>query len=205
MWKSIKGFDNKYFVNESGEIMSSFPGKKSRILKPISKSYGYQKVNLQKGSCISQVSIHRVVAEAFLPNPEGKKQVNHKNGNKHDNRVENLEWVTPSENTRHSFAVLGKKSPNLGKRGKKNPLSRAVCQYDLQGYYVGAWNSISDAARFYACNPCQIINNIKGRTKTCHGFMWRYEKAERIDDEPVKSRITHKRTGLANYAPPRND
>jgi hypothetical protein len=197
MWKEIPGYNGFYEINEIGEVRSCFPGKPVKMLKPIPKSYGYLKVNLQADGRIVQASIHRLVADVFVPNPDHKPQVNHKDGNKHNNHFENLEWVTASENIKHSFLVLGKQSVNKGRTGKLHYASKPICQYSLDGNFVKRWDCISDAAREMGCNPCQILNNVKGRNKTCHGYMWRYEKTDHIDISPVTSRKTHKKTGLS--------
>ena len=196
MWKEIDGFNGNYEVNEFGEIRSKFPKKPIKSLKPISKSHGYMKVNLQADGKIVQASVHRLVAQAFVQNPEGKTQVNHIDGNKHNNRADNLEWVTPSENILHSFKALGKQSCNKDRKGKLHYSSKKVCQYALDGRFVKQWDCVSDAAREIGCNACQILNNIMGRNKTCHGYMWRYGKTEQIDTSPVTRRKTHKHTGL---------
>lgn len=106
----IRDFPN-YYVTDTGDVYSMNYGRTGRIkkLKLANHSTGYLKVWLPgKGA----VFVHRLVAETFLPNPENKPQVNHKNGTKNDNRVENLEWATLSENMLHAFRILGIK--NLG-------------------------------------------------------------------------------------------
>ncbi len=104
MWIEIKNFPN-YFVNELGQVKSG-PKKTRkgfRLLKPMKESTNYTTVDLCKDGKIVRKLIHRIVAEAFLPNLENKPQVNHINGIKDDNRLENLEWVTRSENQLHSI------------------------------------------------------------------------------------------------------
>lgn len=110
MFKDIKGFENKYLVNELGEIYSC-PKKQSngngfmhngKKLKPYKNKHGYLMVCLY-GEKKHRLTIHRIVCENFIDNPEDKKYVNHKDGNKLNNHVDNLEWVTASENMKHSF------------------------------------------------------------------------------------------------------
>ncbi len=106
MWIEIKNFPN-YFVNELGQVKSG-PKKTRkgfRLLKPMNENTNYTTVDLCKDGKIVRKLIHRIVAEAFLPNPENKPQVNHINGIKSDNRLENLEWVTRSENQLHSIRI----------------------------------------------------------------------------------------------------
>ncbi len=197
-WLPVPNYEGLYEVSNLGKIKSINYNhtKVEKILAEKSHKSGYKTVVLCKNGEKKNKSIHILVASAFIPNPQKKCQVNHIDGNKSNNCVENLEWVTASENIRHSFASLGKKSPNKGRFGKSHYASVQIFQYSLDGKFVRAWDCVSDAARGLNCNPSQILNNAKGRTKTCHGFMWRYEKVESIDNSPVLNRKTHKKTGL---------
>ena len=197
-WRAIPGYEGLYEVSNHGGVRSlnyNHTGAPKQLAFKHHKS-GYSFVTLCKDKIHRNISVHILVALAFVPNPSGKPQVNHKDGDRGNNCFDNLEWVTTSENIRHSFAVLGKTSPTKGRIGKSHYAAKAVFQYALTGEFVKEWGCISDAAREIGCNPCQIINNIKGRNKTCHGYMWRFERHEKIDTAPVTSRKTHKLTGL---------
>lgn len=98
----FKSFAPKYEVSTIGNI-KSFNGKAPRILKPSPNKNGYLRVCIYIGDKKKNCFVHRLVAQAFIPNPDNKPEVNHKNGIKTDNRVENLEWVTTSENVQHAF------------------------------------------------------------------------------------------------------
>lgn len=102
IWRDVIGYEGFYQVSNYGRI-KSFKGKTERLLTVDTKNHAYAKVLLSKNGCGKTLLVHRIVAKTFIPNPENKPEVNHKNGNKYDNRVENLEWMTCSENTKHAF------------------------------------------------------------------------------------------------------
>lgn len=124
-WKDILRYEGLYQVSSLGRVRSNYSNgrKKSMdgILKQRDNCYGYLNVHLYKNSKRKAFLVHRIVAESFIPNPEVKNQVNHKNGNKTDNQVENLEWVDQSENQKHKCYVLNK-LPEIckGLSGEKN-------------------------------------------------------------------------------------
>lgn len=102
IWKCIEGYDGKYLISSLGEVKSLKYNKES-ILKKRKHSHGYYQVTLSKNKIQKQLFIHRLVANAFIPNPENKPEVNHKNGLKTDNQVTNLEWVTRNQNIQHAY------------------------------------------------------------------------------------------------------
>lgn len=114
MWKDIKDFEGLYQISDRGEVKSlsrsvkgpygSVHTLKEKLLKPWDAG-GYNRVTLRKDGRESFVAVHRLVATAFIDNPNHLRVVNHKNGNKKDNRVENLEWCTDTENQLHSFKL----------------------------------------------------------------------------------------------------
>ena len=116
MWKDIEGYERYYKVSDTGKIRSLeryVPSKnqsitfdlfiKGRILKLYTNKNGYVYINLRRDSKTKHARLHRLVAKAFIPNPQNKLEVNHINGIKTDNRIENLEWCTHEENTLHAI------------------------------------------------------------------------------------------------------
>jgi hypothetical protein len=121
MNRDVKGYEGLYFVNEFGEIYS-YPKKTRKGVRKMlthKNKNGYLSIDLCKNGNIKKYSLHRIIALAFLDNIENKEQVNHINGNKHDNRIENLEWSTRSENQKHSIET-GLRSA----KGEKNSQSK---------------------------------------------------------------------------------
>lgn len=128
------------------------------------KDIGYKQVRLtndyNKDSKLFM--IHRLVAEAFIDNPENKQTVNHKDGNKHNNNVDNLEWATYSENNQHAY------DNNLKSDNKK------ICMLDKQNNLLKTFNSIHDAARYVNGNISNIHSVCNKTRKFCKGYKWSY-------------------------------
>lgn len=102
LWKDIPGYENKYQVSSMGKI-KSFMHKNARLLKPIVEKDGYLVVNLYCKRKQVMRKVHRLVGEAFVPKIDGKNCINHKNCDKRDNRIENLEWCNNQENMDHAY------------------------------------------------------------------------------------------------------
>jgi len=122
MWRIIKNLGGHYRVSDTGEVESRRRGRHTTAWKPLQQKYakGYFRVTLQTEFGQRSFGVHRLVAEAFHPNPNRLPQVNHKNGNKRDNRRENLEWVTASANLQHAYDTLGR----IACRGEKHGRSK---------------------------------------------------------------------------------
>lgn len=176
IWKDIAGYEGLYQVSNLGGI-KSLPRNSTRggILKPLIHR-GYSSVELCKNNIKKRFRVHRLEAFAFLPNPKNKPYINHKNGIRNDNRLENIEWCTNSENQLHSYRELGRINhrPCLGKTGALCKNSRPVNQYDLRGNFIKTWPGQSEAARQLGLYQTNISHACKGNYKSCGGYKWKY-------------------------------
>lgn len=159
-WKAIENWE-RYEVSDLGNIRNA---KTGRILKPVTRWDGRKYVDLHWNGKRMTASVHRVVAKAFIENPDNKAQVNHINGNPSDNRVENLEWVTNQENQIHAHRVL-KREPS----GWCNPRKKVVCVETGVVY-----SSMREAARAVNANNQSLWAVCNEKRKTCRGFHWKY-------------------------------
>lgn len=156
-WKELKDYPS-YFVNNKGQVKSFVKNKNGFILKGYNNS-GYRCVRIFKNGKKGGVMIHRLVGFAFIPNPENKPFINHKNGIKHDNRVENLEWVTQSENVIHAY----KNNLCSDKRGVNN--SSAKIDDDIvRNIRAVKGKSITEISRDFNISWSCASLVIKGKT-----------------------------------------
>lgn len=164
-WKDIEGFDGQYQVSSYGRVKSLpwyYHHREDIILKPINQNSGYLQVALySKQKPNKKYLIHRLVAEAFLEHDSRKNHVNHKDGNKHNNNVENLEWVTQSENNLHAIYVLSKK-------GKTAP-RRIKCVETGKVY-----KSVAVAARAVGGNRSNIWSAASGKLQRSSKLHWEF-------------------------------
>lgn len=168
-WRDIKGYKGLYQISNLGRVKNI---KSGRNLMGGINSDGYYTVLLRKKLKAKSFKIHRLVAAAFISNPENKPQVNHKNGNKIDNKVTNLEWVTCKENVRHAWNnKLSKgKYREVGNRAEK------VIQMDLENKIINKYESVLKASEKTGISNTAISNCLVGLSKTSGGFKWKYDK-----------------------------
>jgi hypothetical protein len=166
MFKDISEFPG-YQISDSGEIFST---KTKRIIIQAFDKDGYVRTSLYRNGKRINVKAHRLVAIAFIPNPENKPIINHKDGDKTNNNVENLEWCTQSENVLHSFRVLG----NTGLLGSLSPLSKSVVQIDGFGVIISRFNSIREAGRYTNIVKSTISKYCRGVGNIAGGYHWAY-------------------------------
>lgn len=166
-WKEIKGYEGLYEVSDIGRVRSlpKRGGYKSPHIMALNKCREYSFVTLCKDYKISAKSIHRLVAETFIPNLENKPCVNHKDGNKRNNSVANLEWVSVGENNLHRYRVLGYK-PSWH-RYKLNYCKKVKC---IETGLV--FESVRDACRKTNTDRSSLIRALKGKYKTANKLHW---------------------------------
>lgn len=185
IWKDIAGYEGLYQVSNLGQVKAlsrrrmlgnKFCVSNERILRPRSCN-GYIKTSLNKNGKGKDLFVHRLVAEAFIPNPYSKRTVNHINGDKADNRLENLEWATYSENNLHAYEKLGHKSPRgwTGCFGAEHHTSKPVKQLSSDGEYIAEYAGLSEAERATGVLNQSISKCCKGIYKTAGGYIWKYK------------------------------
>lgn len=174
IWKDI--CDN-YKVSNTGQVYSKLSNK---ILKPQKHTEGYLKVLLSGLKGQKNFFVHRLVAMAFVENAENKHCVNHKNGCKEDNRADNLEWVSYSENQKHSVRTLGNKPYKFPLYlGKNHWESKKICQIK-NNKVIAEFYGCGEASRKTGIHENSIRNVIHNRAKTAGGFVWRLKGVENV-------------------------
>jgi len=183
IWKDIKGYEGLYQVSNLGRVKSfdrymknkhgTYTLKKGRILKnSILKSTGYLRVSLShEGKFISK-QVHRLVAEAFIPNPNNYPIINHKDENILNPRADNLEWCTYKYNNNYGNTAIKKSITH--KINQKN--SKKVYQYDLYGNFIKEWKSTREVARFFNIDNNTISRCCRNLKKSALGYKWQYHK-----------------------------
>lgn len=161
-WRTVKEYE-RYEVNTKGEIRHK---KRKHILTPRKNSGGYLYVSFNIEGKRKNFAVHRIVANAFIPNPNGYSKVNHKDYDRTNNNVDNLEWVSSSQNKKHAY------------KKEENHLSRAkeVNQYSKEGVFIKTYSSVSEAAREMNCTVGAISNCCLGRSKTSKGYRWSFSE-----------------------------
>ena len=173
-----------YMINREGQVKSNLTNK---ILKPIKHKSGYIVVGLRKDGESKTVKVHRLLAKAFIPNPNNKPHVDHINGVRDDNRLENLRWCTNKENQNfelarinNSKALKGRRqsSESVEKRAKtlQKSIGKKVNQYTLDGEFVASYNSFNEAARITGIWEASIRNCCIGKHQHAGGYIWKFHE-----------------------------
>ena len=173
IWKELEGFSN-YKISNSGKVWSKHYNREMS-LKPDLPGYVRMELRNDDGKPQNYL-VHRLVALTFIPNPEKKSTVNHKNHNRADNRVENLEWATMAEQNNHSRKVSKEVSRLIG--------ARAVWRCSLNGEKIEIYETLKDAAKWILDNKGNkdawknISNVCNNRVDTAYGFKWVYDTSQ---------------------------
>jgi hypothetical protein len=177
VWKDIRGYEKYYQISNLGRIRR----KERKVVYKDGRKYhyktkllgirkiknGYKTTDLTVDNKVKTVYIHRLLAENFIANHKGLPCINHINGNKTDNRLENLEWCSYGHNLQHAY------DNNLRKKNKR------ILQFTLDDKFVKEWNSMNKAQKelklFHIKDVCD------GKRKKCGGYIWRYAEIEKVE------------------------
>lgn len=200
IWKSIKGYEGYYEISNLGRVKSVerrvIQGNHTRFVKECIKkihkgAYGYPSVTLCIGCKSRTIPIHRLLARAFIPNPENKPFIDHINTDKTDYRLENLRWVTPKENANNALTIKHSRErvytkevsekinrTKIERRTKTAP--KKVYQYTKEGVFIKEFSCSNVAESETSVNASSIRDVCKGKRFSAGGFLWRYEKENDI-------------------------
>lgn len=187
-WRDIKDYEGLYQVSNLGRVKRVFGftsnGKRcnSKILKQTfyksPNNSGYYRIGLCKSAKRKMYSVHRLVAQAFIPNPDNLPQVNHKDENTKNNCVDNLEWCTCQYNTSYG-SLPNRRAKNIYKNTnlQKSVVARKipVLQFSIDGTFIKRYDSACDAGRILNINRSGIRQCAIGKLKTSGGYVWKYE------------------------------
>ena len=178
IWKDIAGYEGLYQVSNLGRVKSLKKGRwgtgKERILKPAKDGNGYLFVKLCKDGNSKMYHIHRLVADAFIPNPDNLPTVDHINRDRTDNRVENLRWASMKMQAENKCEWDRTNQKIAVAKSCKERCSIPVSQYTKSGEFVAIYPSTREAERQTGINKGNINSCIKGRYKSDGGYIWRY-------------------------------
>ena len=165
IWRDIEGYEGLYKVSNLGRV-KSIKFRTERILKPANNGCGYLYVKLCKNGEQNICLIHRLVAQVFISNPQNLPEINHKDEDKTNNKVENLEWCTTKYN--HNYGTINQRIADKH--------SKTVLQYTKDGNFLQEWKSGYDIERNLGYCHGKISACCPGKQKTSYGFVWKYKK-----------------------------
>ena len=203
--KWIKGYEGLYWVTNTGKIISAerydrFNRKHGGEITPKHAGRGYCFVILFKDGKREQRYVHRLVAQAFIPNPDNKPEVDHIDNDITNNTVSNLRWATHKENQNNEITrarMLEDTSKFISQKGADNPFSRKVKMYSMDGTYLQTFDSIREAALFANTSDGGIGKVCRGSRISAGGYLWKYEgEAKRKIEVTSPKQPTNKRAIL---------
>lgn len=169
IWADIEGYVGLYQVSNWGRVKSFKQSTRGKILKPANNGHGYLHVVLSKDGKSKTIKVHRLVATAFIPNPYGLPQVNHKDENPLNNRAENLEWCDGAYNSK-----FGTRTDRISRANTNGKKSKRVFQYSITGELVKEWVSVNEVQRQMGWDERNISACCLGKIKTAYNYKWRY-------------------------------
>ena len=161
IWKDVVGYEGLYEVSNLGRIR-----RNGKILKPQKTRDGYLRVHLSKNGIAKHGKVHRLVALAFLPNPQNLPQINHKDEDKTNNAVNNLEWCSEEYN-----ANYGTRNERVAEKN-----SKPVLQFDLQGNFIREWSNARKIEEELGIHYSSISVCCSGIQNTAGGYVWRFKE-----------------------------
>lgn len=164
-FKEIIGYEGWYWISKSGKVKTKY-----RTLKPTINLDGYYCVNLRKDNVQKTYTLHRLLALNFIDNPNNYPQVNHKDENKLNNDLDNLEWCTQQYN--HDYGTRNERTAKsqMNKQG-----SKVILQYDLQGNFIKEFPSVSEASRELGKSQANISRCANCFKNQAYGFIWKFK------------------------------
>lgn len=169
LWKEIKGYEGFYEISNKGNVRNF---KTKYILKQFTNNKGYNYVHLSVNYKGKAISVHRLVALNFIDNPENKPQVNHINGIKTDNRIENLEWVTCSENITHSYKNGMQRMKWDKELIRRNAKSHYKKVRNIEKNII--FDSVSEASKVLNVNISSLSSCLHKKNNTAGGYHWEF-------------------------------
>ena len=191
IWKDIKSYEGLYQISNTGKIKSLERYKdnhskkqlvKEKIRRQIISKTGYYTCMLTKNGNLKLFKVHRIVAEAFIPNPNNYPIINHIDGNKLNNNVSNLEWCSYSHNEKEDYKLGLIKNNTYGLKKYTDNLKKKIKQYDLKGNFLKEWNSVSEIKKELNYETTNICSCCKGKRKTAYGYIWKYAECDINND-----------------------
>lgn len=169
-WKDVVGFEGLYMVSDEGRVWSNLT---DRILKPSCCKNGYPRLILRRGGKSHGRCVHRLVAEAFIPNANNLPEINHKDENKSNNYASNLEWCTQKYNSNYGTKIARcAQNTDYEEVAKKN--RKPVAQCTVSGEVINIWPSLKQCAKDLGFDNSAIARCCRGKSGTSYGFKWRY-------------------------------
>ena len=182
IWRDIPNWEGLYQASILGDVRGVLTGK---ILAKSVNNNGYDRVCLSRDGNSRKYLVHILVSKTFMPNPDNKPCVDHINGDRRDNRVENLRWCTQKENCNYentrrkmSIAHSGEKALMFGKFGFEHNRSKSVCQLSMSGLLVGVFGSMAEAERNTGVKWTAISRVCRNKRRSAGGYIWKYANEE---------------------------